>query len=335
MLVEDKAAKRAYQRKLEVSVRARLKPRGVRNIGFPSGNRDEIVHAAGEGGLWSAFGDAEDAKIPRWWNAFGVFAGGRSAQSITVEINIPTNSNSAAVAGFFAQDPSSEAVYLMHDGGVGGGKSGVGRTAFLAWSGRRLTPVSRSGSDEREGIVVGRVGSPDLADRIWKYVLEVRAFKDAVAAGALETPAMKRRLAEWDQYRHEGSGRRHGVRTSQIDYFSYHGDVVHAVWMERSARKIRHEIVTRSPLVDLLVRKRDTVTEVYEFKTALDRQSLYTAIGQVLTHFAASDGALRTLVLPEGDLPADVRQCLDHHGIAVRRFRLEGRPEKRTVVLIT
>jgi hypothetical protein len=131
MFVEDEAAKRAHQRKLEVSVRARLKPRGVRNIGFPSGNRDEIVHAAGEGGLWSAFGDAEDAKIPSRWNAFGVFADGRSAQAITVEINIPTKSNSAAVAGFFAEDPSSEAVYLMHDGGIGGGKSGVDGRPFL------------------------------------------------------------------------------------------------------------------------------------------------------------------------------------------------------------
>jgi hypothetical protein len=159
MMVEGAGEKRAAQRELERSVIARLKSTGVRNIGFPSGNRNETIFSNGSGSLWCAFGSAEDAKIPRRWNAFGVFDDKRHAQIITVEVNIPTTTNSAKVAGFFARDPSTDIVYLMHDGGIGGGKPGVGQNAFLAWSDHEPKDVGRSNGDVREGILIGRVES--------------------------------------------------------------------------------------------------------------------------------------------------------------------------------
>lgn len=331
--VEDQNAKREAQRLLELGVRATLKSQGVRNIGFPSGNRDETLHSLGDGLLWCAFGDAEDAKIPRRWNAFGVFEKRRYAQIITVEINIPTTTNSATVAGFFALDPMTNAVYLMHDGSVGGGKIGVGQSAFLAWSTRDLVPVERTKGGPRDGIVIGRVDAPDLADRIWKYVQEVREFKDAVDRRDLDTPAFKKRLVEWEKYHREGSGRRRGRRRVEIDYISYHGDVVHELWREREARKTPAELVTRSPLIDLLVRDGKTVTEVYEIKTSLDRQSLYTAVGQLITHsIGAAPVASRILVLPEGPIPDDLGRCIKGLGIAVRRFRLKGRARRKVVL---
>lgn len=332
--VEDEKAKRNAQRLLERGVRASLKSQGVRNIGFPSGNRDETLHSLGDGRLWCAFGDAEDAKIPRRWNAFGVFEKRRYAQIITVEINIPTTTNSAAVAGFFARDPVTSAVYLMHDGSVGGGKRGVGQGAFLAWSTRDLIPVERTEAGPRFGILIGRVDALDLADRIWKYVQEVRAFKDAVDGGELDTPAFKKRLVEWEKYRRESSGRRRGSRKAEIDYISYHGDVVHELWRQRVARKTPDELVTRSPLIDLLVRDGQSITEVYEIKTSLDRQSLYTAVGQLMTHsVGAAPDASRTLVLPEGPIPDDLAQCIGGLGIAVRRFRLRGRSTSKVVLV--
>lgn len=321
--VEDVAGKRTAQKLVEQSVRASLPSRGRRNIGFPSGNRDEVIYSRGTGKLWCAFGDGEDAAIPRTWNAFGVYDDARRTQMITVEVNIPTKSNSASVAGFFARDPATGAVYLMHDGGVGGGKAGVGQAAFLAWSRSELLEVERAERGPREGILIGRVDSRDLASRLWRYVQLVRTFKDAVKDGLLDGEAIRRQLAEWEDYRREGSGRRKGRRRAEIDYISYHGDVVDLLKIERERSLAMGERILNSPLIDLYVRSGKAMTELYEVKTSVGRQSIYTGIGQLLAHSHKGDPGIRKiLVLPEGELPDGLEDCVTALGIVVRRFRL-------------
>lgn len=322
--VEDVAEKRAAQKLVEQSVRACLPSRGRRNIGFPSGHRDEVIYSGGTGKLWCAFGSGEDAAIPRTWNAFGVYDDARRTQMITVEVNIPTTSNSASVAGFFARDPATGAVYLMHDGGVGGGKAGVGQTAFLAWSRSDLLEVERVGRGPREGILIGRVDSRDLTSRLWRYVQLVRAFKDAVAAGLLDAETIRRQVAEWEEYRRERSGRRKGRRRTEIDYISYHGDVVDLLKLERERSLSKGERILNSPLIDLYVRSGKTMTELYEVKTSLGRQSIYTGIGQLLAHsHKGTTGVRKTLVLPEGEFPEGLEDCVASLGIVVRRYRLK------------
>lgn len=323
--VEDVAEKRAAQKLVEQTVRASLPSRGRRNIGFPSGNRDEILYSRGTGKLWCAFGSGEDAAIPRTWNAFGVYEDSRRTQMITVEVNIPTKSNSASVAGFFARDPATGAVYLMHDGGVGGGKVGVGQAAFLAWSRSELLEVEREGRGSREGILIGRVDSRDLASRLWRYVQLVRAFKDAVKGGLLDTDAIRRQLAEWEAYRREGSGRRKGRRRAEIDYFSYHGDVVDLLKVEREQSLDKGERILNGPLIDLYVRSGSQMTELYEVKTSLGRQSIYTGIGQLLAHsHKEPSGVQKILVLPEGEFPDGLEDCVTSLGIVIRRFSLKS-----------
>lgn len=333
-LVEDARSKQAAQRSMERSVKESLRRLGRRNIGFPSGNVDETLHSNGDGKLWAAFSTAKDASVPRRWNAFGVFEGKRRAQVITVEINVPTTSNAASVAGFFAKHPLTGAVYLMHDGSVGGGRKGVGRSAFMSWSNRGLVDVERTEGGPRAGIVIGRVDDPDLAGRIWSFVEVVRDFKAAVKRGDLDDEAARRTIAEWDSFRDESSGRRRGRRRAEIDYVSYHGDVVKALRVEREAAIGKGERVLNSPLIDMMVKVGDAMTEIYEVKTGCDRQSLYTAIGQLVAHSAESGaGVIRKLVIPEGELPAGLAACLDGIGVEVRRFRLTPPPGRRVELL--
>jgi len=325
IVVEDVAEKRAGQRAVERSMKAQLPLLGRRSIGFPGPgkNREERIYTKGAGELWCTFLLDEDAPIARYWNAYGVYDDSRSTQSITVEINIATRSNSKTVAGFLAKDPETGAVYLMHDGGVGGGRKGVGKAAFLAWSGSALAVAQRRDGTARDGILIGRVDSSDLASRIWRYVGQVRAFKDAVAAGLLDTDAMRRKIAEWEEYRREASGRRRGRRRAEIDYVSYHGDVVDLLKLECEARRAEGEKILNSPLIDLYVRAGSAMTEIYEVKTSLSRQTIYTAIGQLLALSPDPTVSIRrTLVVPEGDLPDGLEKSLATLSIAVRRFRV-------------
>lgn len=333
ILVESKAEKAAAHKTMEDAVTRTLQRVGRRSIGFRGGSSKETIYANGDGSLWAAFSRAEGAKIPRSWNAFGVYDSKLQSQTITVEINIPITENSATVAGFFARDPETGATYLMHDGSVGGGKRGVGRGAFISWSSSELVDVARKAGEPRSGIIIGRVDDPNLSGRVWNFVCTVRAFKDAVKRGELDSDAARAKIAERENFIDEASGHRKGRRRAALDYISYHGDVVRALYDERQARADNGEVVVNSVLIDLMVKIEGRMTEIYEVKTDCGRQSLYTGIGQILVHSVGADRAVRrTLVLPEGDLPEGMEPCLANLGINLRRFRLSRAPNRRVIL---
>ncbi|MEJ8406052.1 hypothetical protein WKI27_11910 [Brevundimonas vesicularis] len=321
IVVEDAKARAAAQRQVEARIRGALSNRGVHNIGYPSGNQDATLYSNGHGQLWCSFDALHNAKVPRRWNAFGVYDATRRSQNITVEVNIPIETDSARIAGFFAQNVESGHTYLVHDGSIGGGKPGVGRNEFLAWSKATLVDVARSGGRTRPGIIVGRIDSNDLPDRIWAFVKRVRDFKVAVDRGDLDALEAKAEVKDWDDFKGEPSGRRRGERASTIDYVSYHGDVVGALHAYRMRRRTGGEVIGHSRLIDLYVKVGGAKAEIYEVKTGTDRQTVYTAVGQLMVHSAvAPAGVRRVLVLPRGDLAADLKRCVDALQINVLRY---------------
>ena len=129
-LIESHSEKRKIHKMLDdclVSAWPNRKKRLV--VWRPNSREMNVVH---NDKYWFAWAkpDPNDT-TPRYWNSFGRYRDNGNLQ-IAVEINIPTNSDSKRVAGFFAKDTETGIVYLMHDGGVGGGRKGVGRASFLA-----------------------------------------------------------------------------------------------------------------------------------------------------------------------------------------------------------
>lgn len=335
-LVHEAKKKKRAQTELERALKDTLKDQGSRNIGFPGGNADHPLYSLGDGKLWAAFGGvSEEAAIPRFWNAFGIYRPSEPAQMIAVEINIPTDSNSAKVAGFFAEDADTGDIYLMHSGKVGGGRPGIGKLAFLVWSKAKLVEVSCPEGGVRKGIAVGRLDDHDLAGRIWAFVKSVQNFKDMAAKGELETPDFKRCIDEYNRYSKEYSGKKNGRWGSEFEYMTYHGDVIQALHDERIACAAKNEGVYNSILIDLFVKKDGVITEVYEVKTGVGRQVLYTAIGQLVTHTATlGDEVTKYLVVPADEaMPEDLERAVAALRIQVRRFKLNGRGRNRTVHL--
>ena len=101
MLVHEERAKAKAQSTLVRNLTGVLKREGMKSIGFPSGNVDEIVYSAGKGKLWCAFTKpSQELPIPRYWTPFGIYEPDRPSQQIVVEINVPSDRNTAQVAGF-------------------------------------------------------------------------------------------------------------------------------------------------------------------------------------------------------------------------------------------
>lgn len=335
VLVDATAAKRRAQAQLERNLKSVLDHQGSLNIGFRGDNFDHDVFGFGPGELWASFKPPEqEGSTRRFWNGFGIFQPDRAAQNITVEINIPLETNQERAAGFFAEDPLTGAVYLMHSGKIGGGRKGIGKSAFLAWSRSELIDVATGDGEIRSGLIIGNIDDADLAGRIWRFVQLVAAFKEAAISGDLDTTEFQAQIEAFERYRKEFSGRKRGRRSADdIDYISYHGDVVQSLYEERSARLRNGEAIGNTGLIDLFVSHGGKLTEIYEVKTNTERQALYTAIGQLITH-GAGNTPKRFIVVPAQEtIPEDFIAALEENKIAVRRFKVAGRKVKTVSLL--
>lgn len=323
ILLEAEGEISKAQQKLERSIRLAFPKRAVKDIGYPGGtNYGATVFTNGNFWFWSGDANQKNESSPRRLNCFGLFREG-AGLNISVEVNIPYKGRNGKVAGFFARDNETGSIYLMHSGGVKGGKEGVGKSAFLAWSGERLFRVADSNGGVRDAIVVMPIEGKAAIRSAIRYVDTIARFKQAVRAGETDTPEFKSKQKEIEDFFSEPRGRRKGKRSEQFDYLSRHGDVVDALYLWRkSTPRDRGERLVKNILIDLGVATKSELTEVYEVKTTADRGNIYTAIGQLMTH-GISEKCRRIMILPHKEpIAPDLKRALDRLDIELMHFKL-------------
>ena len=310
------------QQKLEQSIRRAFPKTATKDIGYPGGtNYGAIVFTDGHFWFWSGDANEENESSPRRLNWFGLFCEG-TGLNISVEVNVPYKGRNGMVAGFFARDNETGSIYLMHSGGVKGGKKGVGRSAFLAWSGERLVQVADSNGGVRDAIVVMPIEGKAAIRSAIRYVDTIARFKQAVRNGETDTPEFKSSQREIEDFFSETSGRRKGKRSEQVDYLSRHGDIVDALYLWRKSKSRDRERLVKSVFIDLGVSTNSELTEVYEVKTSAARGNVYIAIGQLMTH-GISKKCRRIIVLPYKEpIAADLKMALRRLDIERMHFIL-------------
>lgn len=318
-IISEQGELRAAQKQLVRDLSSQLPSLGRQWVTFRPTSAELTLHGLGAGRLY--FGTRIIREQTKFWNAFGIFDPKRPKQEITVEINLALDG--ARTAGFLALDGTGRR-FLMHSGGIGGGKAGVSQAAFIAWLNPELVAVEDEDGIIRHGIRIGELETSALAARIESFVLHVRAFKNAVANGLLDDPDFQARSKEWSDYLREFSGRKTGTVNAHLDYVSYHGDIVHALKHWLNSRAEPGDTVTNSRLIDLLVHADGKLKRIFEIKTSLSRQSLYAGIGQLLVH-GCEPAVERRLVLPsDGKLPSDIEAALKPAGIGLVRYQINA-----------
>lgn len=325
IVIESKSEIAQAQRTLEAAFAKAFPRRQVRNIGYPAGTR-ENARIWTDSTYWYWSGDSKETAHRRRLNWFGLLV--RSGNlHITVEANSPYSGSDGQVSGFFAREIQTGRVYLMHTGRIGGGTPGVGKSKFLTWSVTRhgirpfLTHDERG--NPRRAYIVTPVEGTDVPHAAIRYLDLVSQFKQDARAGVTTTKAFEKQESELKDFYEESSGRRTGTRSAQIDYISRHGDVVNALAEWRAEKGAENGIrIVKNALIDLGVEIDGTLAEVYEVKSSADRQSVYSAIGQLLVH-GGGHPCRMTLVIPRSDrLPKDISDALVREKINVMRFRL-------------
>jgi hypothetical protein len=320
-MIEGRTEKKQAQLKLVKLLAKVWRVKETRLVAWrPSSTELQIQH---NGEHW--FGTAEVGKndgVYRHWNCFGVYKA-TGTLGISVEINIPIVDNSGLVSGFFARDSSSGNIYVMHDGGVGGGRKGIGRDAFLSATHARPMVVKTS-NGMRSGLIVAPLEARNFEAGISAYLAKVVSFKASPLEGiSLKAAHGLPKGIGYSEYFKEFAGTKNGGGTRFV-YESRHGDIVHALTVWASAHDLVGEI-RKSVLVDLAIRRKGKTIAVFEVKSSIDRQSIYTGIGQLMVHSARAECARRYLVIPMGEIPEDIRVCLVALSVQILRYQLIGR----------
>src|SRR5437867_1488924 len=99
-----------------------------RTLGYRGGSELATVNWRPQERIWAHY---NPSSIPnRYWCCYGVEdPSGRELLEITAEINPPREGVDRRIRGAFVRDLNGR-VYLVHSGGVGGGRKGIGKGAF-------------------------------------------------------------------------------------------------------------------------------------------------------------------------------------------------------------
>jgi hypothetical protein len=309
------------QRLLEHEVTRSLgSPKRV-TIGYQGGSLENKVYFSK--GLWYSklHLASSDVAIPRHWNAFGTEERKDRNQIIVVEINPPLKGRDARVQGAFGKNEIRNQYYLLHRGGFGGGRKGIGREAFQSWYRGAWTELSSDDGPPEEAILIGPLGVGGLMSPLRTFVHDVAAFKREASEGKLSRkPQYTREMLIFSPEPH---GRRRGKRKSVFDYESYHGAVVNALADRLRARQPGASIFN-TRFIDLGVERSRKLAELYEVKSSADSQSIYSGVGQLVVHSEGDSSVRRILVLPSDELSPALTMRLKKLDIETVGYRIRA-----------
>jgi len=319
-VVTAKAEIKKCQNRFVKNIKNHLKNKKKMVVGFHGGSLENDIYFNKE--LWFSGQTITDVGVPRYWNAFGLQINQNTAQSIVVEINPQIEGKNKSVAGLFGRDDKTGEYFLLHRGKVGGGRKGIGKSAFRDWHRGDWLEVECEDSSE-EAILLGNIESPQLIKNITKFTQEVDKFKKEVSSGKLSrTPPLKNKAISFSP---EFRGKKKGHSYEVGSYSSNHGLVVDGILeFLRTELGINEGSIFNNQFIDIGVMSGKRVTHIFEVKTSTDRQSIYTGIGQLMFHSCEETAAIKTLVLPAArNKPGELEKYLHNLGIAVMYFEVK------------
>lgn len=225
------------------------------------------------------WGNDLENKGSRYWNPFGLKQPKpNSNQQGRCQINCSLSGVKNGIAGLFAKDANGK-MYLLHSGNIGGGQKGVGKNSFSNfYTGEKIEVIA----DDKlfEFFVVTRFDSSTFYQNIVSFVKAVYSFKEYVKQGnTAGQPVIDRNPLKEGEYL--------GIKVYNLPARTVTASNDHAVITTKLIEQLRLKNfnVKRDQFRDAYTVINDNhIDKVFEVKSSLSRQSLYTAIGQLMLH---------------------------------------------------
>lgn len=274
-----------------------LKIAETRIIGWPAGRFTSKVHFLSSSGdnvfYWSSKVFDEKEIVA---NLFGHGTPGDSSWlNIDVQFNIPIVNFSRTTGGAFLQEIQTGNIMLAHRGIVTLGHGRVKKSSLFSEMFATLCEADTS-AGTRDFLLISELDSPSLVKDIESFSSELR--RTVKALGDKKQRRQSKFSKTLKDYFDEFSGKRivKGRRKGIAE--CYHGSVVRAL---RDA--LKGKVIYKSHGIDLVAQK-GRKAFLFEVKTSINSQSIYTAIGQlavfapVVSKTIGCKSLKRVIVLP-------------------------------------
>lgn len=278
----------------------RHKSEDIETIVGHMGNSNGItVSYSKELNIWWAFdGIAEGKSGHRYWNAFGIHKPEKGViQNIVCEINYPTSGINTRVAAAWVKEDKN--YMLLHSGKIGGGRKGVGKINFIENYNGVFEEIDIDGFF-KEVTIIGNLKDKKLPYQIKNFVYEVARIKDLLTSRNEKPKQEDNALDKINKkFNEEFAGiKEYKTPKRTIIATANHGIVVNAL-----KQKIEDKgfLVANNQQRDLYIyNKSSKIETVFEVKTSLSSQSIYTAVGQLYVNSARLEPLPRLIyVIPE------------------------------------
>lgn len=225
------------------------------------------------------WGNFDDKRNGRFWNPFGLKRPKPgSATTGKCQINYSTSVINSNTGGLFAKNNLGN-LYLLHNGRVGGGQKGVGKIAFANYYTGETTSVSVNGQ-EMDYFVVTELNSSRFYQNVLDFVTTIYDFKTYVKnTQTKEKRRGTKRPLPGDEYL--------GIKTYNLPARTVVASNEHAIITKKLISELQklNFTVKRDQYRDAYtVDDNDKINRIFEVKSSLSMQALYTAIGQLKLH---------------------------------------------------
>lgn len=286
-------------------------------LGFRGGNIESMVKYSKELDLWWRFDDNQIDN--RYWNPFGKGEPVENKNTkIICEINYARKFRNdkvdrrIAAAGFVKNQHGD--IMLVHSGRIGGGGEGIGKTLFLNNYRGKWIEVDIGGKSVNY-VPIALLNSPRFAQHVNTFVMEVERIKRIAKQPYIQIPPRKK--SNDFSFNNEFTGKKKLQSTKLVIAECDHGLLVNTL-----SKLLSNEgyLVGNDRNRDLFIySNRSKITHLFEFKTSIDSQSIYTAIGQLLLNSIDSQTKNLFLVVPKG-LTINDKTKMKKIGISVLEY---------------
>lgn len=235
--------------------------------------------------------------------------GSADSMNIAVQVNFPLGEFHLSNGGVLLKDPKGE-IWIGHTGKMTR-VTQLPRRPILQRFGDMTVQAQVEGKQPREIIRITKLRGRSTISELWAFASRAREVADevhrervALAGNGAVKPPTRREVAilgKLTKYlkEHSGRGSRKAVAAGVVDV--EHGAIVDALALELGRGGLE---VKNSKAVDLAVVAGDRSVDLFEVKTSVGTQVLYTSIGQLVIHSAAlgrneTFQVRRNLVVPE------------------------------------
>lgn len=246
---------------------------------------------------WDMGGMSEGKSGARYWNAFGIgkpIAGKLSP--IICEINYPEEGINNRIAAFWLREGRD--TLLVHSGKIGGGRKGIGKTGFIANYNGEFLDLDVEGAPEN-GTIIGNLNDPRLPYQIKNFVFEVHRIKDVLFHGRSPENDSTRAAEISHRFNDEFIGTKEYMRRKEkITTTANHGLVVR--WLKEQLEALGKHVANDNQRDLYIFNKRNKIETIFEIKTSLNSQSIFTAVGQLFVNSARIEPLPKLVfVMPE------------------------------------